>query len=274
MPSSRRRSPTRRCSRMSHRQTARRRRRQEAASATAADAAVAAAAAGERRRKGTAQRLASLSGVGTREGGHAGDAGRAGGPHPRSQPPRVVGRSEQPEADRERGRGDRAHGECLRRGAAHCRHHAQLDQELQRHRRAGAQREDADRHFAEFAQPPRRARHQDARDAIATSPSRSASRRASCTCTVRPGGSDGQGGRDQAALSHGDQGDHRPSHRAGDRASSSRWSSDEERERAAVFMDGLAEMRSEWGLAPSARRPSTENGKRKTEKTASRPKQG
>jgi hypothetical protein len=50
--------------------------------------------------------------------------------------------------------------------------------------------------------------------------------------------------------------------------------SDEERERAAVFMDGLAEMRSEWGLAPSARRPSTENGKRKTEKTASRPKQG
>lgn len=26
--------------------------------------------------------------------------------------------------------------------------------------------------------------------------------------------------------------------------------SDEERERAAVFMDGLAAMRSEWGLAP------------------------
>lgn len=26
--------------------------------------------------------------------------------------------------------------------------------------------------------------------------------------------------------------------------------SDEEREKAAVFMDGLAQMRSEWGLAP------------------------
>jgi hypothetical protein len=46
--------------------------------------------------------------------------------------------------------------------------------------------------------------------------------------------------------------------------------SDEERERAAVFMDGLVEMRSDWGLAPksaSALKPPTENGKRKTEKT-------
>ena len=45
--------------------------------------------------------------------------------------------------------------------------------------------------------------------------------------------------------------------------------SDEERERAAVFMDGLVEMRSEWGLAPKAAasgRSSTKNGKRKTEK--------
>jgi hypothetical protein len=31
--------------------------------------------------------------------------------------------------------------------------------------------------------------------------------------------------------------------------------SDEERERAAVFMDGLVEMRSEWGLVPKAAQP-------------------
>jgi hypothetical protein len=51
--------------------------------------------------------------------------------------------------------------------------------------------------------------------------------------------------------------------------------SDEERERAAVFMDGLVEMRSDWGLAPksaSALKPPTENGKRKTETGTSRAK--
>ncbi len=36
--------------------------------------------------------------------------------------------------------------------------------------------------------------------------------------------------------------------------------SDEERERAAVFMDGLVQMRSEWGLAPTPQ-PSTKNGR-------------
>jgi hypothetical protein len=44
---------------------------------------------------------------------------------------------------------------------------------------------------------------------------------------------------------------------------------DEERERAAVFMDGLAQMRSEWGLEAkandAARVKSTQSGKRKTE---------
>jgi hypothetical protein len=38
---------------------------------------------------------------------------------------------------------------------------------------------------------------------------------------------------------------------------------DEERERAAVFMDGLVEMRSEWGMAPktpaAGGKPSTKN---------------
>jgi len=42
--------------------------------------------------------------------------------------------------------------------------------------------------------------------------------------------------------------------------------SDEERERAAVYMDGLVAMRSEWGLAPNASgaagRPSEKNGAR------------
>ncbi len=47
---------------------------------------------------------------------------------------------------------------------------------------------------------------------------------------------------------------------------------DEERERAAVFMDGLVEMRSEWGLVPKGpvQTSSTENEKRKTEKTKQR----
>ncbi len=46
-------------------------------------------------------------------------------------------------------------------------------------------------------------------------------------------------------------------------------SSDEDRERAAVFMDGLVQMRSEWGLAPTAgrgKRASTDNATRKAER--------
>ena len=69
-----------------------------------------------------------------------------------------------------------------------------------------------------LAQPPRRARRQDARDRPQRP--RADSRRGpeALRARTRPGGSDGQGGRDQAALPDGDQGDHRPSHRAGDRA--------------------------------------------------------
>jgi hypothetical protein len=42
---------------------------------------------------------------------------------------------------------------------------------------------------------------------------------------------------------------------------------EEERERAAVFMDGLSQMRAEWGLQPKS---ATENGKRRTEKPGAR----
>lgn len=43
--------------------------------------------------------------------------------------------------------------------------------------------------------------------------------------------------------------------------------SDEERERAAVFMDGLSQMRSEWGISTTETgQPGTESRQRRTEK--------
>ncbi len=83
-----------------------------------------AAAARSAPRLGTAQRLATLSVADRLKVAMQGSARGAGCSDPRPQPPRVVGRAEQPQADRERGRGDCPDDERLRRGAAHCRHDA------------------------------------------------------------------------------------------------------------------------------------------------------
>lgn len=45
---------------------------------------------------------------------------------------------------------------------------------------------------------------------------------------------------------------------------------EDERERAAVFMDGLAQMRSEWGVAPKPVVTATTKSAKTTKNTASR----
>ena len=44
--------------------------------------------------------------------------------------------------------------------------------------------------------------------------------------------------------------------------------SEEERERAAVYMDGLSQMRSDWARTPKARGPEAQDGKEQEEQDA------